>query len=112
MAELETKEGPLTTVELAKYGIPPTQPEEPQPAKDQATETRDGAAVIPERQEKTMKPSTEDRTKGKLHEVKGKIKEEVGKATNDPNLEDSGEAEKNAGKVQKWIGRVEKAVGE
>jgi uncharacterized protein YjbJ (UPF0337 family) len=59
-----------------------------------------------------MKPSTEDRTEGKLHEVKGKIKEEVGKATNDPDLAVSGNAEKNAGTVQKWIGRTEKAVGE
>ncbi len=30
-----------------------------------------------------MKPSSQDRTEGKLHEVKGRIKEEVGKATND-----------------------------
>ena len=59
-----------------------------------------------------MKPSTQDRTEGKLHEVKGKIKEAVGKATNDPNLEVSGNAEKNAGKVQKWIGVAEKSVGE
>jgi uncharacterized protein YjbJ (UPF0337 family) len=58
-----------------------------------------------------MKPSTQDRTDGKLHEVKGKIKEEIGKATDDPDLEVSGEAEKNAGKVQNWIGRAEKAVG-
>jgi uncharacterized protein YjbJ (UPF0337 family) len=47
-----------------------------------------------------LKPSTQDRTEGKLHEIKGKIKEEVGKATNDPELEVSGNAEKNAGKVQ------------
>ena len=59
-----------------------------------------------------MKPSTQDRAEGKLHEVKGKVKEEVGKATNDPKLEDAGAAEKNAGKVQNWIGRAEKAVGE
>ena len=59
-----------------------------------------------------MKPSTQDRTEGKLHEVKGKIKEAVGKATNDPHLEVSGNAEKNAGKVQKWIGVAEKTVGE
>ena len=59
-----------------------------------------------------MKPSTEDKAEGKIHEVKGTIKEEVGKVTNDPDLEVSGEAEKNAGKVQKWIGRAEKAVGE
>lgn len=61
--------------------------------------------------ENIMKPSTEDKAEGKLHEVKGKIKEEVGKVTNDPDLEVSGEAEKNAGKVQKWIGNVEKVVG-
>jgi len=48
-----------------------------------------------------MKPSTQDRTDGKLHEVKGKIKEEIGKATDDPDLEVSGEAEKNAGKSSK-----------
>lgn len=59
-----------------------------------------------------MKPSTEDLTKGKLHEVKGTIKESVGKATNDADLEVAGNAEKNAGKVQKWVGRAEKAVGE
>ncbi|MGA7560099.1 MAG: CsbD family protein [Terriglobales bacterium] len=59
-----------------------------------------------------MKPSTQDRTEGKIHEVKGKIKEEVGKATNDPDLEVAGNAEKNAGKVQDWIGRAEKTVGE
>jgi uncharacterized protein YjbJ (UPF0337 family) len=59
-----------------------------------------------------MKPSTEDRTEGRLHEVKGEIKEEVGKATNDPDLELSGKAEKKAGTVQKWIGHAEKAVGE
>ncbi len=59
-----------------------------------------------------MKPSTQDRTDGKLHEVKGTVKEEIGKATNDPDLEVAGNAEKNAGKVQNWIGRAEKAVGE
>ena len=59
-----------------------------------------------------MKPSTQDRTEGKLHEIKGKIKEKVGKATNDPDLEVSGNAEKKAGKVQNLIDRVEKVVGE
>jgi uncharacterized protein YjbJ (UPF0337 family) len=58
-----------------------------------------------------VKPITEDRTEGKLHEVKGAIKEAAGKATNDPDLEVAGNAEKNAGKVQNWIGRAEKAVG-
>lgn len=59
-----------------------------------------------------MKPSTQDRTEGKLHEVRGKMKEKVGKATNDTDLEVSRKAEKKAGKVQEWIGRAEKAIGE
>jgi uncharacterized protein YjbJ (UPF0337 family) len=94
MAELKTKEGELTTADLASYGIPQKQPEK----------TR--------REEKMMKPSTKDKVEGKLHEVKGEIKEEAGKSTNNSNLEVSGKAEKKAGKVQEWIGRAEKAVGE
>jgi uncharacterized protein YjbJ (UPF0337 family) len=87
-------------------------------ARQSAWQLRSGTGVetqskpITGRQEKIMKPSTKDKTEGKLHEVKGEIKKEVGKATNDPDLEVSGEAEKTAGKVQKWIGRAEKAVGE
>ncbi|MGO8986730.1 MAG: CsbD family protein [Terriglobales bacterium] len=89
---------------MAAYGIPPKQSVELARVKNPVTRMR--------RKDKMMKPSTQDRTEGKLHEVKGKIKEEVGKATNDPDLEVSGEAEKNAGKVQNWVGHVEKAVGE
>ena len=59
-----------------------------------------------------MKPSTDDKTTGKLHEVKGTIKQTIGQLTKDPNLEAEGRAEKNAGKVQNWVGKVEKAVGE
>lgn len=59
-----------------------------------------------------MKPSTDDKTTGKLHEVKGAIKETIGKATDDPELEADGNSEKNAGKVQNWIGKVEKAIGQ
>jgi uncharacterized protein YjbJ (UPF0337 family) len=59
-----------------------------------------------------MKPSTEDKAEGKIHEVKGKIKEEVGKVTKNSDLEVSGNAEKNAGKIQNVIGHAEKAVGE
>lgn len=70
------------------------------------TTTRD------KRREEIMKPSTEDKAQGKIHEVKGKIKEQVGKVTNDPNLEVSGNVEKNAGKIQNLIGHAEKAVGE
>lgn len=104
MAEHRTRDAVLTEAELAIYGIPPKQPVEPTVVKSYTTPAR--------RKDKMMKPSTQDRTEGKLHEVKGKIKEEVGKATNDPDLEVSGEAEKNAGKVQNWVGHVEKAVGE
>ena len=66
----------------------------------------------PQGKESTVKPSTQDRTEGNLHEAKGKIKEHVGRATNNPDLEVSGKAEKNAGKAQKWIGNAEKIVGE
>jgi uncharacterized protein YjbJ (UPF0337 family) len=76
-----------------------------------ATESRKKRR-LKKNEEMIMKPSTQDRTEGKLHEVKGKIKEGVGKATNDPDLEVSGSAEKKAGAVQKWIGRAEKVVGE
>lgn len=58
-----------------------------------------------------MKPSTDDKTTGKIHEVKGTIKEKIGELTQNPDLETDGRAEKNAGKVQRWIGKVEKAVG-
>ena len=59
-----------------------------------------------------MKPSTEDKTTGKLHEAKGTIKEKVGELTNNPDLEADGKAEKNAGKAQNWVGKVEHLVGE
>jgi uncharacterized protein YjbJ (UPF0337 family) len=57
-----------------------------------------------------MKPSTEDKTSGKVHEVKGKIKEKVGQLTNNPDLEAEGQGEKIAGKVQKKIGQLEKVL--
>jgi uncharacterized protein YjbJ (UPF0337 family) len=59
-----------------------------------------------------MKPSTDDKTTGKLHEVKGTIKQKVGELTKNLDLEAEGRAERNAGKVQNWVGKVEKAVGE
>ena len=58
-----------------------------------------------------MKPSTDDKTIGKLHEVKGAIKQKVGELTKNSNLEADGRAEKNVGKVQNFVGKVEKAVG-
>ncbi len=40
-----------------------------------------------------MKPSTDDKTTGKIHEVKGTIKEKVGELTRNPDLEADGRAE-------------------
>jgi len=104
MARNNKKNGLLTAVDLATYGIPPKQPVAPTLVKSHATTTR--------RKGNLMKPSAQDRTEGNLHEVKGEIKEQAGKVTNNSDLEVSGEAEKKVGKVQKWIGRAEKAVGE
>jgi len=59
-----------------------------------------------------MKPSTEDKATGKLHELKGTIKEKVGEITDNSDLEADGKAEKNAGKAQTWLGKVEHLVGE
>jgi len=59
-----------------------------------------------------MKPSTEDKTTGTLHEVKGAIKQKAGQIAGNPCLEDKGRTEKYAGKVQNFVGKVEKAVGE
>ena len=59
-----------------------------------------------------MKPSTDDKATGKLHEVKGTIKEKIGEITNNSDLEADGKAEKDAGKAQNWIGKVEHLVGE
>ena len=59
-----------------------------------------------------MKPSTEDKTTGKLHEVKGAIRQKAGELTNSPNLAADGKAEKNAGKVQNIAGKIETVVGE
>ena len=59
-----------------------------------------------------MKPSTDDKATGTLHEVKGAIKQKAGELTNDPDLAANGEVEKNRGKAQHFVGKVEKAVGE
>ncbi len=55
-----------------------------------------------------MDSSTNDKTKGSLHEAKGKIKEETGKFTNNRDLEERGAAEKTGGKVRKKVGDVKK----
>ncbi|HUV68891.1 MAG TPA: CsbD family protein [Terracidiphilus sp.] len=57
-----------------------------------------------------MKSSSENRAKGKMHEVKGAIKEKLGKVTNDPRLQGEGVGEKIAGKIQNTVGHVQKVV--
>jgi uncharacterized protein YjbJ (UPF0337 family) len=59
-------------------------------------------------QGETMKPSTTDQIKGKLHEAKGAVKEKAGKVTNNPNLTAEGQDEKAGGKIQKKVGQIEK----
>jgi uncharacterized protein YjbJ (UPF0337 family) len=58
-----------------------------------------------------MKPSTNDKAAGKVHEVKGAIKQKAGQITRNPDLEANGRIEKNSGKVQNFVGKVEKAIG-
>jgi uncharacterized protein YjbJ (UPF0337 family) len=58
----------------------------------------------------TMKRSTKDKAKGKLHEAKGKAKEITGKIMDNPELEAEGKGENIAGKVQEKIGQIEKGV--
>ena len=58
-----------------------------------------------------MKPSTNDKAKGNVHEVKGTIKQKIGEVTKNTDLEDDGRAEKSVGKVQNVVGKLEKAVG-
>ena len=55
-----------------------------------------------------MKPSTQDQTEGKLHELRGTVKEKVGQVTNNPKLAARGQDEKLAGKIQKKVGQIEK----
>ena len=55
-----------------------------------------------------MKPSTDDKTTGKLHEVKGAIRQKAGELTSNPNLEAEGQGETITGKVQRKIGQIEK----
>jgi uncharacterized protein YjbJ (UPF0337 family) len=58
-----------------------------------------------------MRPGTQDRVEGKLHEVKGKVKEVAARLINDPDLEADGEAEEIAGKIQNKVGQVKKVLG-
>ena len=58
-----------------------------------------------------MKPSTAEKTTGKIHEIKGAIRQKAGELTKNPNLEADGRAEKNAGKALNVVGKIEKTVG-
>ncbi|HEX9120799.1 MAG TPA: hypothetical protein VF840_09695 [Terriglobales bacterium] len=48
MAELKTKEGELTTADMASYGIPPKQPDKPKLVKVPEPKTLDKVAAVPE----------------------------------------------------------------
>jgi hypothetical protein len=48
MGELKTKEGELTTAELASYGIPAKEPEGPKLVKGQEPEARDRGSAASE----------------------------------------------------------------
>lgn len=58
-----------------------------------------------------MKSSTENKAKGKMHQVKGAIKEGIGIATDDHELEIKGKTETFKGKVQEKVGSIEKILG-
>jgi uncharacterized protein YjbJ (UPF0337 family) len=60
----------------------------------------------------TMKESTKDQVKGKMHEIKGSMKKTTGKMTNRPDVEAEGQSEKIAGKVQKKAGQIKKVFNQ
>jgi len=53
-----------------------------------------------------MTSGTEDKIKGKFHEVKGDVKEKLGQATDNPDLQAEGQDENLAGKIQKKVGQI------
>ena len=58
-----------------------------------------------------MRPSTEDKVKGKAQAMKGALKERVGHLSGDPDLENEGTADKVVGKARQVLGKIEKAAG-
>jgi uncharacterized protein YjbJ (UPF0337 family) len=66
------------------------------------------AKAKPYLRRKHMKPSAQDQTEGKLHELKGKVKEKLGQVTSNPDLATEGQDENLAGKIQKKVGQIEK----
>jgi uncharacterized protein YjbJ (UPF0337 family) len=82
-------------------------------AKETSAVSRKSTNEIRNRTERIffMKPSTDDKAIGTLHEVKGAIKQKAGELTHDRELEADGDLEKNEGKVQHFVGKVEKIAG-
>jgi uncharacterized protein YjbJ (UPF0337 family) len=60
---------------------------------------------------KTIRQSTEDKSKGKFHEVKDKRKEKVGRAADKPHLEVKGQDKRIGGRIQNKIGEGEETLG-
>jgi uncharacterized protein YjbJ (UPF0337 family) len=59
----------------------------------------------------TMKSSTKDDAKGKMHQWKGKSKQILGKIIKNRKLEAEGKAENLDGNVQEKIGKFKRVVG-
>ena len=72
-----------------------------------------GDARIESRERRTsIRQSTQDKSKGRFHEVKGNLKEKVGRAANKPHAEVKGQRERIGGRIPKKIGEGEEILGE
>jgi uncharacterized protein YjbJ (UPF0337 family) len=74
--------------------------------------TAGDARIQSRERRKSIRQSTQDKSKGRFHEVKGTLKEKVGRAANQPNSEAKGQHERIGGRIQKKIGEEEEILGE
>jgi uncharacterized protein YjbJ (UPF0337 family) len=58
----------------------------------------------------TMRASSRNEIKGKVHQVKGTIKKKLGQLTDNPKLEIEGATESFAGRLQHKLGQMQKVV--
>jgi len=59
---------------------------------------------------KTMKSSTKDDAKGKMHQVKGKAKQVAGIIAGNDDLKAEGKEENLKGKIQEKVGQIKKVM--
>ena len=57
-----------------------------------------------------MKPSTDDKATGKLHEVKGKLKQKFGQLTDDDLTFSEGKDDELLGRLQKRLGQTKENI--